>query len=68
MTTCETNVIEIVESHTELRTDQGIGGRVKLSSDAIWLETEDSSSYIVYIVTPASHHWVPFNRMAGYPS
>lgn len=61
VTTSDTNVIKIVESHAKLRTDQGVGRGIKLTSDAVWLETEDSSSHIVNIVSPSSYNWVSFD-------
>ena len=59
--TRDANVIQIVEASAELRADQRIGGRVKLSSHAVGLEAEDASSHIVDVVSPTSHDWVPIN-------
>ena len=59
--TRDANVIQIVEASAELRADQRIGGRVKLSSHAVGLEAEDASSHIVDVVSPTGHDWVPIN-------
>jgi hypothetical protein len=58
MTTCDTDVVQVIESHAELGADKWIGGRIEFSSDAVGLEAEDTSSHIVNIISPTSHHRV----------
>jgi hypothetical protein len=62
MSSCDTNVIKIVESCTKLRTDQWVSWWIKLSSDTIWLETENTSSNIIYIISPSGDNWIPIDR------
>ena len=64
MATGKTNVVQIVETSAELRTDQRIGGRVELTSHAVWLEAEDTGGDVVDIVPPAGHDGVPLNAGA----
>jgi hypothetical protein len=58
MSTSDSNVIEIVEPGTELWADKWIGWWVELSSDTVRLETEDTSSDKVDIVSPSGDDWV----------
>lgn len=64
MATGDTNVIKIIEPGAELRANQGVGWWVKLTSDAIWLEAEDTSSCEVNIISPSSDDWISFNSSA----
>lgn len=64
MSTCQTNVVEIIKSHAKLRTNQRVGGRVKLSSHAIGLETIDASCNEVDIVSPTGHNGVTLDGSA----
>lgn len=64
MTPSEANVVKIVESGAELRANQRVGGRVELTRHAVGLEAVDASSDVVYIVSPAGHNGVPFDRSA----
>tara|TARA_B110000285_G_C15121395_1_gene617384 strand:+ start:2127 stop:2447 length:321 start_codon:yes stop_codon:yes gene_type:complete len=61
---CDTNVIQIVESSAELRADQRIGWWIKLTSHAIWLEAEDTSGHKVHIVSPSGDDWVSVDGCA----
>jgi hypothetical protein len=61
MSTSDTDVVKVIEAHTELRANEWIGGRVELTCDAIWLETEDASGHEVYVITPPCHDWIPFD-------
>ena len=63
MTTSQTNIIEIIESCTKLWADKRISWWLKFTSDAIWLETEDTSSYEVNIISPSSNNWISLNWM-----
>jgi hypothetical protein len=58
MSTCDTNIVEVVEPSTELWANKWIGWWVKLSGDAVWLETEDTSSDKVDVISPSSDDWV----------
>lgn len=64
MSTSDTNVIEIIEAHTELRADKRISRRVKLTSNTVGLEAEDTSSNIVNIISPSGNNWVSLDRLA----
>jgi hypothetical protein len=68
MTASQTNVIEVIEADTELGADQRVGGRVKLTSDAVGLEAINTSSDIVNIISPSSDNWVSLNGLAWYSS
>lgn len=61
MSTGQSNVVQIVESKTELRADQRICRWIHLSCDAIRLEAKDSCSYIINIISPTS-----YNRITIY--
>ena len=65
MTSSNTDVIQIIETNTELRTDQRIGWRVKFTSHAVRLETENTSSHVVDIITPSSNNGVSLDSCAG---
>jgi hypothetical protein len=54
----ETDVVEVIEADTELRANQWVGGRVELTGHAVWLETIDTSSHVVNVVSPAGDHGV----------
>jgi len=56
-----TNIVQIVKSSAELRADQWIGWWIKFTSDAIWLEAENTCSNKVHIVSPSSNDWISFN-------
>ena len=64
MTSSDSNIIQIVESGTELGANQRVSRWVKLTSHAIWLEAEDTCSYIVDIISPTSHNRVSLNAGA----
>ena len=61
VTTSQTNIVEIIESCTKLRANKGIGWGLKFSSDAVRLETEDTSSNEVNVVSPPSNNWISLN-------
>ena len=67
MTASDSDVVQIVEPCAELRADQWVGWRVELASDAVGLETEDSSSHEVDIVSPSGNNWVPVDGLARDP-
>ena len=64
MSSGNTNIIQIIKSSTELRADQWVGWWVKFTSDAIWLETENTSSNEVNIVSPSSNDWISLDGCA----
>jgi hypothetical protein len=64
MSTSDSNVVEIVEPGTELWANKWIGWWVELSSDTVWLETEDTSSDKVHIVSPSGDDWVSLDGLA----
>lgn len=61
MTACNTDVIQIVESGTELWTNQWVSWWIKLSSDAIWLEAEDTCSNEIDIISPSGDDRISLN-------
>ena len=65
MSAGKTNIIEIIESGTELWADERVGGRIKLTSDTVGLEAEDTSSDVVHIVSQSSDNGVSFDGGAG---
>lgn len=64
MTSSDSNVIQIVESGTELGANQRVSRWVKLTRHAVGLEAVDASSHIVDVVSPTSHNRVSFNTVA----
>jgi hypothetical protein len=64
MSTSQTNVIEIIKADAELRADERIGGRIELSSDAVWLEAIDTSSHVINVVSPTCHYGVSLDGLA----
>jgi hypothetical protein len=66
MSSSQPNVVKVVEADAELRADQRVSRRVKLSSHAIWLEAIDTSCYIVYVVPPAGNHRVPLDGLTRH--
>ena len=67
MTTSQSDVIQVVEPHAKLRADQRISRRVEFACHTVGLEAKDTSCHVVDVVTPACHHWISFNRLAGNP-
>ena len=63
--TSETDVVQIIESEHELRTNERIGWSLHLSSHAKRLEAENTSSNIINIASPASYHRISVNFSAG---
>ena len=61
MSSSDTNVVQVIESCTELWANQWIGWWLKLASDAIWLETENTSSTEIYIISPTSNNGISLN-------
>ena len=61
MSACQANIIEVIESDAELRTDERVGRRLKLTSDAIGLEAVNTCCDVVNIVSPPCHDWVAFD-------
>jgi hypothetical protein len=64
MSSSQSNVIQIIESKTELRANERICWRIHLTSYAIGLETEDTCSYVIDIVSPTSNYGVAINFFA----
>jgi hypothetical protein len=64
VTASQTYVIEVVEADTELGADQRVGGRVKLTGDAVGLEAIDTGSDIVDVISPSSDYWVSLDGLA----
>jgi hypothetical protein len=64
VTASQTNVIEVIKADTELGADQRVGGRVKLTCDAVRLEAIDTGSDIVDVVSPSSDNWVSLDCLA----
>ena len=64
MATSDTNIVKIIESNAELGADEGIGGRVKLSSHAVGLEAIDTSGHIVHVVSPSGDDGVALDGLA----
>jgi hypothetical protein len=64
MTSCNSNIVQIVESCAELWANQRISRWVELSSHAVWLETKDSSGDEIDIISPSCNDRVPLYRLA----
>jgi hypothetical protein len=62
MTSSNTDVVQIIEADAELRADEWVSRRIKLSSNAIWLETENTSSDVINVCSPSSDSRVPLDR------
>jgi hypothetical protein len=62
MTSSYTNIVQIIESDTELGANKRISRWFKFSCNTIWLETIDSSSNEFNIVSPSSYNWISFYR------
>ena len=60
----DSNVVQVIEPDTELRTYKGIGRRFELSSDTIWLEAVNAGCNELHIVSPPGNYRVSFNRGA----
>jgi len=61
MTSCQTDVVQIVETSAELGTYKWVSGWFKLARNTVRLETEDACSNEVDIVSPSSNDWVSFD-------
>lgn len=66
MSPCKSDVVQIVETQAELRTDERIGWRIHFSSYAVGLETENTRSHVVYVVTPTCNHRVTVDLFAWH--
>jgi len=64
MTACNTDIIQIIESGTELWANQWVSWWIKFSSDAIWLEAENTSSNEVDIISPSGDDWISVDGSA----
>ena len=64
MATSQTDVIQIVEARAELRANERVGRRVKLTSDTVGLEAIDASSDIVDVVSPSGDDGVALDTVA----
>ena len=58
MSASQANVVKVVESNAELGANQGIGGRVELSSHTVGLEAIDTSGHIIHVVSPSGDNGV----------
>ena len=58
MATSQADVVKIIKSGTELGLNKWVGRRIKFSSDAVGLETIDTSSHVINIITPSGNNWV----------
>ena len=67
MATRDADVIQIIEADAELRTDQGVCWWIELARHAVWLETVDTGSHEVDVVTPSGDDWVPIDGRARDP-
>ena len=54
----QADVVEVVEARAELRTDEWVGGWVKLASHTVWLEAIYTCRHIVNIIAPTRHNRV----------
>jgi hypothetical protein len=61
MSTCEPDIIQVVESETELRADQRICWWIHFSCNSIRLEAKDSSCNIINIIFPTCNYRVAIN-------
>jgi len=68
MSSGQPDVIQIVESEAELRTDQRVGWWVHFTCYTIGLEAKDSCCNIVNIVSPAGYYGVAVYFCAGNSS
>ena len=68
VTAGQANVIQVIEAGAELRANEWICRRVQLTGHTVWLEAEDSCSYVVNIISPASNNRIPLNAGAWYAS
>ena len=64
MASSQANVVEIVESGAELGANQGVSGRVKLSSHTVGLEAVNASCDVVHVVSPTSNDGVSLDGLA----
>jgi hypothetical protein len=64
MTSSHTNVIQIIETYAELGADQRVSRRIEFTSHTVRLETENTSSYVIYIISPSNNHRVSLNSSA----
>lgn len=64
MSASQANVVKIVESNAELGANQGIGGRIKLSSHTVGLEAIDTSGHIIHVVSPSGDNGVALDCFA----
>ena len=56
MTSCDSDVVEVVKSDNELRTDKWISRRLQFTCHTVRLEAKNSCSYIVHIVSPPGNN------------
>ena len=68
MSPSDTNVIKIIESHTELWTNQRVSRRIKLSCNTVWLKAEYTCSSELNIISPSSNDWISINCLTRNPS
>lgn len=67
MSTSQTNVIQIVKSNTELRTDKGVGWWSHLTGYTVRLEAIDSSLDKLNIISPSGYYRVSVDLLARNP-
>ena len=61
MSSSDTNIVQIIKSCAELWANQRIGWWVKFTSDAIWLEAENTCSTEINIISPTSNNGISLN-------
>ena len=61
MSSSDTNVVQVIESCAELWANQRICWWVKFTSDAVWLEAENTCSTEVDIISPTSDNGISLN-------
>lgn len=64
VTACKTNIVKIIETSTELRTNKWVGWWVQLTSDTVWLEAENARCHKINVIAPSSDDWVSLDRVA----
>jgi hypothetical protein len=66
VSTCQANIVQVIETGTKLGTDQGVSWWVKLSSHTVGLEAKDARCNKVDVITPSCDDGISFNRGAWY--
>ena len=64
MTASNTNVIQVIKAGTELGADQWVCRGLKLASNAVGLEAENTCCDKVDVIAPSGNNWVALNASA----